>query len=84
MRGKRMKSVEGEMTKQEWPDPHIPVESSKLWVRSACPAVPETLIEAGNDEVISSWTIILSVTVHSLIRTSDVILEWNYICSTES
>ncbi|XP_068314975.1 uncharacterized protein [Pyrus communis] len=38
------------MTKQEWAEPHILVESSKLWVRSAGLAIPETLIEAGNDE----------------------------------
>ncbi|XP_070679354.1 uncharacterized protein [Malus domestica] len=45
-----MKSGEGEMMKQEWPETHIPVESSKLWVRYASPPVPETLIEAGNYE----------------------------------
>ena len=84
MRGKRIRSVEGEMTKQEWAKPHIPIKSSKLWVRSAGPTVPQTLIEAGNDEVRISWTIILSVTVHSLKHTSDVVLEWNDICSTKS
>ena len=84
MRWKRMRSVEGEMTKQEWPEPHILVESSKLWLRSADPAIPQTLIEACNDEVRNSWTIILSVTMHSLIRTLDVVLEWNDICSTKS
>ncbi|KAM2701928.1 hypothetical protein EV2_003709 [Malus domestica] len=45
----RMRSVEGEMTKQEAKEPHIPVKSSKLWLRSPGPAVPQTLIEAGND-----------------------------------
>ncbi|KAM1754463.1 hypothetical protein ACFX1Q_007535 [Malus domestica] len=38
------------MTKQEWLEPHIPVESSKLWLISPSPAVPETLIETSNDE----------------------------------
>ena len=70
-----MKSVQGEMTKQEWPEPHIPIESSKLWLRYAGPTVPETLIEADNDGVKSCWTITLSITVHFLIRTSDVVLE---------
>ncbi|XP_070672095.1 uncharacterized protein [Malus domestica] len=50
MRGKRMRSVEEEMTKQEWAEPHIPIESSKLWVRFASLTVPETLIEASNNE----------------------------------
>ncbi|KAM1134998.1 hypothetical protein ACFX13_044881 [Malus domestica] len=66
MRGKMMRSVEGEMTKQDWVEPHIPVESSKLWVRSAGPSILETLIEAGNNQVRNSWTIILSIIVHSL------------------
>ena len=39
------------MTKQERSEPHIPVESSKLWLKSAGPAIPQTLIEAGNGEV---------------------------------
>ncbi|KAM0977363.1 hypothetical protein ACFX13_020484 [Malus domestica] len=38
------------MTKQEWAKPHIPIKSSKLWVRSAGPTIPETLIEADNDK----------------------------------
>ncbi|XP_070682502.1 uncharacterized protein [Malus domestica] len=38
------------MTKQKWPEPHIPVKSSKLWFRSAAPAISQTLIKAGNDE----------------------------------
>ncbi|KAM1648153.1 hypothetical protein ACFX2K_009591 [Malus domestica] len=37
------------MTKQEWPKPHIPVESSRLLLRYAGSTVQETLIEAGND-----------------------------------
>ena len=72
------------MTKQEWQELHIPVESSKLWLRYAGQAISQTLIEAGNDEVRISWTIILSVTMHSLIRTLDVVIEWNDICSTKS
>ena len=48
---KRMGSVEGEMTKQEAKESHIPIESSKLWLRSPGPVIPETLIEAGNYEV---------------------------------
>ncbi|KAM1526862.1 hypothetical protein ACFX1Z_016434 [Malus domestica] len=75
MRWKRMRSVEGKMTKQEWPEPHIPVESSRLLLRYASPTVQETLIEAGNDGVKSCWTITLSITVHFLIRTSDTVLE---------
>ncbi|XP_070660576.1 uncharacterized protein [Malus domestica] len=50
MRRKRMRSGEEEMTKQEWPETHILVESSKLWLRYAGPPVLETLIEAGNNE----------------------------------
>ncbi|RXH83498.1 hypothetical protein DVH24_005751 [Malus domestica] len=50
MIGKKMRSVEEEMTKQKWAEPHIPAESSKLWVISAIPTIPETLIEAGNNE----------------------------------
>ncbi|XP_070668952.1 uncharacterized protein [Malus domestica] len=50
MRGKRMRTVEGEMTKQEWAKPHIPVESSKLRVRFVGPSVLKTLIEACKDE----------------------------------
>ncbi|KAM1301067.1 hypothetical protein ACFX2H_012151 [Malus domestica] len=46
----RMRSVEGEMTKQEAKEPYIVVESSKLWLRSLGSGVPQTLIEAGNDE----------------------------------
>ncbi|XP_050117827.1 uncharacterized protein LOC126595586 isoform X2 [Malus sylvestris] len=46
----RMRSVEGEMTKQEAKEPYILVESSKLWLRSLGSGVPQTLIEAGNDE----------------------------------
>ncbi|KAM1281713.1 hypothetical protein ACFX2H_022154 [Malus domestica] len=38
------------MTKQEWPETHILVESSKLWLKYACPPVSETLIEVGNNE----------------------------------
>ncbi|XP_070675600.1 uncharacterized protein [Malus domestica] len=38
------------MTKQEWPETHILVESSKLWLIYAGPPVPKTLIEAGNNE----------------------------------
>ena len=38
-----MRSVQGEMTKKEWPEPHIPVESSKLWLRYPGPTVPENL-----------------------------------------
>ncbi|KAM1192640.1 hypothetical protein ACFX13_013199 [Malus domestica] len=38
MRWKRMRSVEREMTKQEWQEPQIPVKSSKLWLRSTGPA----------------------------------------------
>ncbi|XP_070667955.1 uncharacterized protein [Malus domestica] len=38
------------MTKQEWLEHHIPVESSKLWLRYPGPAVLETLIETGNDK----------------------------------
>ncbi|KAM1393903.1 hypothetical protein ACFX2F_030008 [Malus domestica] len=38
------------MTKQEWPETHIPAKSSKLWLRYAGPPIPETLIEAGNNE----------------------------------
>ncbi|XP_050146647.1 uncharacterized protein LOC126622039 [Malus sylvestris] len=38
------------MTKQEWQELHIPVESSKLWLRYAGQAISQTLIEAGNDE----------------------------------
>ena len=79
-----MRNVQREMTKQEWPEPHILVESTRLLLRYAGPAVPETLIEAGNDGVKSCWTITLSITVHFLIHTSDVVLEWNDICSTES
>lgn len=62
----RMRSVEGEMTKQEAKEPYILVESSKLWLRSLGSGVPQTLIEAGNDEVRISWTIILSITMLSL------------------
>ncbi|XP_050117829.1 uncharacterized protein LOC126595586 isoform X4 [Malus sylvestris] len=47
----RMRSVEGEMTKQEAKEPYILVESSKLWLRSLGSGVPQTLIEAGNDEI---------------------------------
>ena len=36
----RMRSVKGEMMKQEAKKPHILVESSKLWLRSPGPAVP--------------------------------------------
>ncbi|KAM1623657.1 hypothetical protein ACFX1S_022021 [Malus domestica] len=45
-----MRNGEGEMTNQEWSETHIPVESSKLWLRYAGPPVPETLIELGNNE----------------------------------
>ncbi|KAM1180392.1 hypothetical protein ACFX2G_019864 [Malus domestica] len=38
------------MMKQEAKEPHILIESSKLWLRSLGPAVPQTLIEAGNNE----------------------------------
>ncbi|KAM1829527.1 hypothetical protein ACFX1X_022693 [Malus domestica] len=38
------------MTKQEWPETHILVKSSKLWLKYACPPVSETLIEIGNNE----------------------------------
>ncbi|KAM1489839.1 hypothetical protein ACFXTO_033043 [Malus domestica] len=38
------------MTKQELAEPHILVKSSKQWVKSAGPAIPETLIEACNNE----------------------------------
>ena len=30
---------DGERTNQEWHEPHIPVESSKLWLRYAGPTV---------------------------------------------
>ncbi|KAM1086568.1 hypothetical protein ACFX2B_012061 [Malus domestica] len=43
-------SVESEMTKQETKEPHIPVESSKMWLKSLGPSILQTLIEAGNDE----------------------------------
>ncbi|KAM1281712.1 hypothetical protein ACFX2H_022154 [Malus domestica] len=41
------------MTKQEWPETHILVESSKLWLKYACPPVSETLIEVGNNEMLA-------------------------------
>ncbi|KAM2692728.1 hypothetical protein EV2_006987 [Malus domestica] len=72
------------MTKQDWLEPHIPVESSEFWLKSTGLAIPQTLIEADNDEVQNSWTIILSVPVHSLICTLDGVLEWNDVYSTKS
>ncbi|XP_070666619.1 uncharacterized protein [Malus domestica] len=52
MRWKRKMSVESEMTKQETKEPHIPVESSKMWLKSSGPSILQTLIEAGNDEIV--------------------------------